>query len=459
MALLLCNNVATTLSAAITTTGQTSISVTSASGMPAPGSTDWFYLTLSDGAVNSPETAWEIVKVTNVSGTTLTIVRAQDSTTAQTWANGAWIQSRPVCQEIRDAGSGPFTTIGDVDYCSVTQTDTHTAGTTARLACPTANGIYTMGWNVTASAAVAPTMVLHPTLSGALTTTGAYAVTLAMPGAYTYTFPGLTSYLAANPCTTTGDISYASTTATPATLTRLAGSNGVLQSTGAAAPAWTQSPSLVLPTVSTGVTFTASSGGTTAGETWYDTTQKAMASYAQSLKNFLVGCIFTQTATGTNGAATAITNILGTGIGTNVLPAFYSLIGKTLRVRVKGTVTTAASPGTTVITLYFSAGTPVSIIASASITPFASMTSMPFLIEFDATFRTTTTIMAAGMFIINNAATVTGASTALMQVPMATTTAATIVAATSYTVQVCATNGTASGCVYTTQLATIEILA
>jgi hypothetical protein len=43
-------------------------------------------------------------------------------------------------------------------------------------------------------------------------------------------------------------------------------------------------------------------------------------------------------------------------------------------------------------------------------------------------------------------------------VGIATTTAATVVAATSYTLQVCSTNGTASGTVYTTQGSNIEIL-
>lgn len=46
--------------------------------------------------------------------------------------------------------------------------------------------------------------------------------------------------------TTTGDIIYASAASTPA---RLPGAAGVLQSTGAAAPAWTQAPSLTNPTM------------------------------------------------------------------------------------------------------------------------------------------------------------------------------------------------------------------
>jgi hypothetical protein len=43
-------------------------------------------------------------------------------------------------------------------------------------------------------------------------------------------------------------------------------------------------------------------------------------------------------------------------------------------------------------------------------------------------------------------------------VPIGTTAAATIVAATAYTPQICATNGTASGTVYTSQTMSIKIL-
>ena len=386
MGILFCNNVATTLSAAITTTGQTSITVTSATGMPAPGGTDWFYLTLSDGAVNNPETAWEVVKVTAVSGTTLTIVRAQDNTTAQTWPNGAYIQARPCVQEVRDTLAGGITTLGDTDYCSATQSDAHSAGTVTRL-------------------------------------------------------PGNTS-------------------ATMAVLTQTG--NGTIS----AAPVWTASTNFGMvantntwslgQTFTQGFTCTAYAGGSTNGQFWYDSTQLAPAVYANSLKQMLVGCIFTQTATGTNGANTAITNILGTGVGTAVLPSSYSLAGKTIRVRVTGTVITAASPGTTIITLRFNAGTPVTIVATPSLTLLASMASpgWPFEIELLITFRSATSVMAGGHFIVSSSTSgITG-----LTIPIGTATAATIVAATSYTIQVCATDGTASGTIYTAQTCSIEIL-
>ena len=203
-----------------------------------------------------------------------------------------------------------------------------------------------------------------------------------------------------------------------------------------------------------GATFTASASVSTAGYVGYNSTQLAHEFFADGLKHQLTGTIFTQTATGTNGAATAITDIMGTGVGTRVLPTSWTLTGKTIRVRCAGTVTTAATPGTTVITLRLNAGTPVTIVASPSLTLTASMTSMPFEIEFLLTCRSTTSIMGTGKFLVSSSTTgITGLS-----VLIGTVTAATVVAATSYTVQICATDGTASGTVYTTQTASVEVL-
>ena len=76
----LANNVTTTLSAAISSTGATTFTVTSATGFPSPTGSQYFYCTLLDSAAVP-----EIVKVTNVTGTTLTCVRAQDGTAARTF--------------------------------------------------------------------------------------------------------------------------------------------------------------------------------------------------------------------------------------------------------------------------------------------------------------------------------------------------------------------------------------
>lgn len=90
------NNAETTLAAAISSTSATSISVTSSSTFPTLGSGEYFYATISDG------TNLEIVKVTAVSGTTWTIVRASDNTTARTFANGSSVQLRMTAALLED---------------------------------------------------------------------------------------------------------------------------------------------------------------------------------------------------------------------------------------------------------------------------------------------------------------------------------------------------------------------
>ncbi len=84
---LLANNASTTLSGAITDTGATTFVVNSAAGFPSPTGSQYFYVTLLDAA-SIPE----IVKVTGVSGTTFTCVRAQDGTSARTFLDGASVK-------------------------------------------------------------------------------------------------------------------------------------------------------------------------------------------------------------------------------------------------------------------------------------------------------------------------------------------------------------------------------
>jgi len=96
MGVVFTNNAETTLAAAITSTSATSISVTSSSTFPAIQAGEHFYATLDDG------TNIEIVKVTGVSGTTWTVVRASDSTTARTFANGITVQLRATAALLTD---------------------------------------------------------------------------------------------------------------------------------------------------------------------------------------------------------------------------------------------------------------------------------------------------------------------------------------------------------------------
>jgi hypothetical protein len=330
-----------------------------------------------------------------------------------------------------------------------------------------------------------------------MTTSGPFSYQFTIPGNFTYTYPGQTDTLAGlgGTNTWTAAQTFSSTInkvtitapATSATLTLVTGST--LQTTGAftlnltttaastptfptgagtlpylaGTNTWTGgqtfntvAATFALTDVHTlGIVCSASAAVATLGYFGYDSTQKTHGFYESGIKTFNTGTIFTQTATGTNGAATAITNILGTGVGTAVLPASHSLIGKTIRLRTWGTVTTAAAPGTTVISFRLNAATPVVLVASPSQTLAVSMTNMPFMIEADFTYITTTTVSPHMTMHLPTAN--TGLAFAdFVVVPSAVVT---IVAATSYTIEIDSTNGTASGTIYTTRGSSIEVLS
>ena len=96
--MLFANNCNTTLSSSLTNVA-TTMSVTSATGFPAPTGSQYFYCTLADAAT---QTTIEIVKVTAVSGTTFTIVRGQDGTTGTIFASGAVVSLRLVRANLND---------------------------------------------------------------------------------------------------------------------------------------------------------------------------------------------------------------------------------------------------------------------------------------------------------------------------------------------------------------------
>ncbi len=81
MAVVFKNNAKTTLASSLSSSA-TSVSVADGSVFPSLGSGEIFFCTLDDGTNN------EIVKVTAVSSNTLTVVRAQESTTARSFSSG-----------------------------------------------------------------------------------------------------------------------------------------------------------------------------------------------------------------------------------------------------------------------------------------------------------------------------------------------------------------------------------
>jgi len=100
MAIQFSNLASTSLASGVSSTA-TSISVTSAASFPSLGSGDYFYATLGAG------TGSEIVKVTAISGTTFTVSRGQDGTTAVSHSAGGDVALRVTAgalEDLRDGG-------------------------------------------------------------------------------------------------------------------------------------------------------------------------------------------------------------------------------------------------------------------------------------------------------------------------------------------------------------------
>lgn len=111
MAILWSNNASSTVSGSITATS-TSVALAAGTGVlfPNPTGGDYFCATFYDQAT---KTQTEIVHCTARSGDTLTIVRAQESTTAQAWSAGDIIANLVTAGTLRafvQAGTGPANT-------------------------------------------------------------------------------------------------------------------------------------------------------------------------------------------------------------------------------------------------------------------------------------------------------------------------------------------------------------
>ena len=95
MAQLFANNAYGSLGSSLSNVA-TSLTLATGNGarFPSPSGGDYFLATLVGLDGNGAENAWEIVKVTARSTDTLTIVRAQESTSAVAWASGTRIEVR-----------------------------------------------------------------------------------------------------------------------------------------------------------------------------------------------------------------------------------------------------------------------------------------------------------------------------------------------------------------------------
>ena len=157
------NNASSTLASGIANSA-TSLTLATGTGalFPTPTGGDWFLLTLTQVAT---ETSWEIVKCTARSTDTLTIVRAQEGTTAAAWSNAAKAELRVTAGSLLPASLGA---VGLTD----TQTLTNKTLTSPVVNTPTVTGTKETKVAVAASAIdLATGNYFTKTATGALTWT------------------------------------------------------------------------------------------------------------------------------------------------------------------------------------------------------------------------------------------------------------------------------------------------
>jgi hypothetical protein len=111
MAQLFANNATTKLAASINSS-VTTLTVTAGTGalFPNPTGGNYFLLTLV-GTTSGAETSWEIVRVTARSTDTFTIVRAQESTTAASWATDTKAEARLTADSLSPISTGSFSVV------------------------------------------------------------------------------------------------------------------------------------------------------------------------------------------------------------------------------------------------------------------------------------------------------------------------------------------------------------
>lgn len=121
------NNVSTTLAAAASS-GSTTLTLGSSTGLPTLASGQMMPLTLNDAATRQ---VYEVVYVTAISGSTLTVERGQEGTSPQSWAVGDYAFSGPTAGTMAPVNGNPNnvfevadSTSGTADAVPRTQADT-----------------------------------------------------------------------------------------------------------------------------------------------------------------------------------------------------------------------------------------------------------------------------------------------------------------------------------------------
>lgn len=165
------NFLSTTLAAAAANSDVT-ITVASSANVPSLGASDFFRVTL----VRASDGAREIVKCTNVSGTTWTVTRAQESTSALTLVIGDTVIHRLTAGAADAMSTRDTVSLGSPSGTSTTKTVVATASRAA---------YFKMNWRLLDSATPAAVPTLVPP-TGSTVVEG--EVVTASDGTYTFSF-------------------------------------------------------------------------------------------------------------------------------------------------------------------------------------------------------------------------------------------------------------------------------
>lgn len=143
------------------------------------------------------------------------------------------------------------------------------------------------------------------------------------------------------------------------------------------------------------------------GDVWLDSTQKALQTYLNGVKQTQETCLFTSTASATQAGSTSELTIIGSGIGTLTIPANFLVAGKTIRITARGLYTTPASVLSTTVFKFKLGSTAVITSPTTAMNAGATNGMIGLVAEF--TCRTTGasgTVRGHGQIYYQNLATV-----------------------------------------------------
>jgi hypothetical protein len=194
-------------------------------------------------------------------------------------------------------------------------------------------------------------------------------------------------------------------------------------------------------------TATAAPGAPSDGQVYYNSTQKALVAQVDGMAQVQPGVMFTQTAGVTVANTTTETTLLGGGIGTLTLPVNSLVIGKTVRIRAAGKVSTTGTP---TLLFNFKLGATV-IVTTGAVATGSGLANAGWNLDLVMTCRTTG---GTGTVIADGTANV---STTVE--PLVSTATTTIDTTATQAISVTATWGTAAaGNTITCDAFSIEVL-